>query len=219
MKDAEFRTAEPLDGAIHGLICKAFETFVRAVHGPAAWAAIRRDAELPADGFEAMDRYAATMVLEAFGVAGRVLDRRIPDLLESMGTWLITDPALDGVRRLFRFSGATFEDALFALDELDARARLAVPDLVLPTFRLTERGQGHHGIEARWAWPGAGAVTTGLLRALADDYGTLALIEHRGWTRDAGDGDGSAAWIDTLDVRLVDARHQAPRAFALGGVR
>jgi hypothetical protein len=56
---------------------------------------------------------------------------------------------------------------------------------------------------------GAGAVALGLLRAMADDYGALALLEVG-----AEAGDGAAV----LTIRLLDADHAEGRAFTLGAV-
>ncbi len=61
-------------------------------------------------------------------------------LLEDLGTYLVSHPNVQGLRRLLRFGGAGFIDFLHSLDELHDRARLAVPDLDLPQLELRDHG-------------------------------------------------------------------------------
>jgi hypothetical protein len=113
-----------------------------------------------------------------------VLDKHPNALLEDIGTYLVTDPALEPLRRLLRFGGGTFAEFLVSLEELPDRARLAMPELEMPEITLSCRGRGplHH--RCALAGAGIGPLLLGALRAMADDYGALAIHGtggDRGW--------------------------------------
>ena len=198
---------------MHGLICKAVEGFVTDQHGPDAWTAIRLDAGLAVTHFESLKVYDQALAEKVFTVAAQTLRRDRSVLFEDVGAWVCTHPPLETVRRLIRFTGRTFVDLLYALDEVHDRACMAVPGLNLPRYRLVREGEGEFEVYSRWRISGGAAVLTGVLRAMADDYGTLALI-------DAGESrfeDG--VWLERIHVRVVDHAFQAPREFILGGAQ
>jgi hypothetical protein len=55
-----------------------------------------------------MHTYDHAITLACFGAAVDVLDKHPNTLLEDIGTYLVTDPALQPLRRLLRFGGGTF---------------------------------------------------------------------------------------------------------------
>ncbi len=56
------------------------------------------------------------------------------------------------------------------------------------------------------AVPGFGYVMLGILRAMADDYGALVVLEHQGW-QDAGE--------EVIQVHLLEAAFAQGRSFDL----
>ena len=197
---------------MHGLICKAIEEFVSDQHGSQAWAEVRVAAQLPFEHFESLRTYDQALAERVFNVAAASLRLDRSALFEDVGAWVCTHPRLEAVRRLIRFTGRTFVDLLYALDEMHDRACMAVPGLNLPRYRLDREGEGEFEIHSRWRIGGGAAVLTGVLRAMADDYGTLALIDA-GEVRFA-----NGLWHERIHVRVVDHAYQAPREFMLGGV-
>ncbi|MEM9795365.1 MAG: heme NO-binding domain-containing protein [Pseudomonadota bacterium] len=198
-------------GPMHGMICKALEGFLVANHGPEVWDRVRREAGLPFTRFEPMRAYEPEMMVRLMESACRIVDRRTLPLLEDIGHWICTNPELDPVRRLFRFAGASYEDFILSLDDVHDRARMALPDLIVPRMRLVEHGNGRFDVTTYWPQPGASAVLTGVLRAMADDYGALAMIEMSGH-RHAGDH-----WEETVSLQLVERDFSEPRDFHFGG--
>lgn len=197
---------------MHGLICKAVEGFVNDQHGPEKWSEIRAEAGIPFEGFEALrlyDRVLGERVLDATATA---LRRDRSALFEDVGAWVCTHPPLEAVRRLVRFTGRTFVNLLYALDEIHDRACMAVPGLSLPRYHLERDGEGEFEIYSRWHIAGGAALLTGVLRVMADDYGTLALIDA-GEARQV-DGD----WFERIHIRVVEQAFHAPREFMLGGI-
>ena len=196
---------------MHGLICKSLEGFVIDRHGSQVWTAIREECGLPFDRFEALRSYDDALIVQVVGATAKRMGQPRLALLEDIGHWICTHPPLEAVRRLIRFTGATFVDLIYAFDEVQDRARIAVPGLTLPRFRVIEGAPGHFTVTSHWDVAGGGAVATGILRAMADDYGALAVIE----TVEAGPDDG--AWRERIDVRLFEVEFHEPREFSLGG--
>ena len=196
--------------AVHGLILRAIQCFLRDIWGAAFWQAVADDLRLPAQGFEAMLTYDPALGPAVLDRAAARLNRSRDSLLEDMGTYLVSHPRRDGVRRLLRFGGAGFADFLHSLDHLPGRVRLAVPDLALPSlrvqalapdsFRLTVGTPGD-GLAASVLAVPVTMVLVGLIRAMADDHGALVLIEAEGDT--------------SLRIDVLDGQHASARDFRL----
>jgi hypothetical protein len=191
---------------MHGMVNRALQGFIVANCGAEVWTEVCSLARMPEDGFEAMHRYDHAVTLVCFSAAVDVLDRHPNALLEDIGTYLVVDPSLQPLRRLLRFGGGTFEEFLVSLEELPERARLAIPELEVPEITLRAERGGVYTIEARWPVPGVAPLLIGALRAMADDYGALALLEL------AGIEDG----VERLRVRVFDADYNEGKAFSLG---
>jgi hypothetical protein len=194
---------------MNGLINKAIQCFLRDGWGTQAWVDAARAAGVAPRGFEPLLNYPPELSDRLLLAASQRLDRGRDCLLEDLGTYLVSHPSRAAVRRLLRFGGADFREFLQSLEDLPARARLALPDLFLPAMRLEAIGGDAFRLTIAPGISGAGAVALGLLRAMADDYGALVLLE-------AGPEmpDGAAV----LTIRVLDADHAEGRAFTLGVV-
>ncbi len=191
---------------MHGLALRAVQLFVNDCHGAAKWAKILNSAGFEFDEFEAMLDYEEEVAQKLLVAMTDVLERPASDILEDIGTYLVSHPNVEALRRLLRFGGVTFEEFLHSLDELPDRARLAVPDLVLPSIELREHSAVNFSIICQGNFEGFGHVLAGLLRTMADDYGALAFVEH------GGGGQGA----ETLSVTLLEATFSEGRKFDLG---
>ncbi|WP_415183050.1 heme NO-binding domain-containing protein [Phaeovulum sp.] len=159
---------------MHGLINRSIQCFLRETYGTALWADVAATAELGTDGFEAMLHYDDAVTEAVLAAAASRLDKARVALLEDLGSFLVTHEPL---RRLLRFGGIDYADFLMSLDELQGRGLLALPDLDLPALTLWVHSGGRFTLTIRGNLKGWGAIATGLLRAVADDYGALATIE------------------------------------------
>lgn len=191
--------------AMHGLINRAIQSYLRDTFGQDTWLAIVRRARLGHDGFEPMLSYDPSETDAVLDAAAVLLDRPRDALLEDMGTYLVSHPNLERLRRLLRFSGAGFVEFLQSLEDLPGRGRLALPDLDLPALDLAEEATDRYTLTCRSPIAGAGHVMMGLLRAMADDYGALVLLDHKGRT----------AKGEVIAVHLLDKRHSEGRRFEL----
>ncbi|HEY0213243.1 MAG TPA: heme NO-binding domain-containing protein [Paenirhodobacter sp.] len=192
---------------MYGLINKSVQSFLRDNYGSALWARVARRAGIGIEGFEAMLRYEDTLTDNLITAACEALDRPRNSVLEDIGAHLVT---FDTVRRLLRFSGVDYGEFLFSLDELQDRGRMALGDLELPSLILARQYGGRFLFEVRGTICGWGAVTAGLLRAMADDYGALALIEDLGPIADGA---------ELVQVLLLDTEFNTDRGFALAAPR
>jgi hypothetical protein len=68
-------------------------------------------------------------------------------------------------------------------------------------LEIAEQGGGCFTLTVRFATPGFGHVFVGILRAMADEYGALVFLEHRG----GGEGCETVA-IEVIETRFADGR-------------
>ncbi|SIT12268.1 Haem-NO-binding [Roseivivax lentus] len=190
---------------MHGLINATLQFFVEDNYGADRWAAVARRAGLKTAMFETMLVYEDTVTNAVVRAIAQEFARPPEAVLEDVGIYLVTHPKRQALRRLLRFSGTDFRDFLYALDDLPDRMRLAVPDLRLPSIAVSDLGGDRFEISCRSPFPGAGCVLMGLLRAMADDYGALVVLDHH--ADDAG--------CDVFRVTLVKEAFMPGRAFDL----
>lgn len=192
---------------MHGLVNRALQSFVRDTYGADAWRDVAADADLGPHGFEAMLSYEDAITWRVLALVSRRLSKPEDAVLEDLGTYLVSHANLEAVRRLLRFGGVDFVDFLHSLDELPDRARLAVPDLALPAIEFEALGDDRFRLRCRSRRRGFGHVLVGVLRAMADDYGALALMEHE----DGAEGE------EVIEVGLMLAGFTSGRDFDLAG--
>lgn len=183
------------------LLLRSLQGYVRDTFGQQVWLSICRQSALKIETFEPMLRYDPGMADRVAAVAAKVLGRSVDTIWEDMGTYLVTNPAHEGVRRLLRFGGPGFVDFLHSLEEAPGRARLALPGLDLPELVLTEDAPDRFRVLCPSRLKGVQRVLVGMLTAMADDYGVLCLIEATG--------------KDEVAVRVLDHAHASGRRFDL----
>ncbi|WP_375173391.1 heme NO-binding domain-containing protein [Pseudooceanicola sp.] len=185
---------------------RAIQSFARDTYGAPLWSAVTRRAGLDVAEFEAMLSYpdqTGEAVLQALSAE---LDRPRSVVLEDIGTYLVSDPNVERLRRLLRFAGVSYEDFLHSLSDLPGRASLAVSDLVLPRLDLRSLPGSRYILTVEGDLPGFGHVMTGILRAMADDYGALVMLDHRG-VREGR---------EEIEITLVESAFAEGRQFDLG---
>ncbi|MGI9389732.1 MAG: heme NO-binding domain-containing protein [Boseongicola sp.] len=165
---------------MHGLVNRALQRFVCDVYGPDVWAIVADKAAVGIDTFESMLVYDDSVTKAMLAASALVLDKPRDALLEDLGNYLVAHPNCVVLRRLLRFGGESFTEFLGSLDDLPERARLAVPDLEFPVIAVIEQDPNNHEILIWVQYQGICHVLAGVLRGMADDYGALATIEHRG---------------------------------------
>lgn len=191
---------------MHGLVNRTIQRFVTDTYGQDSWDSVADAARLGFSDFEAMLTYDEALTEDVLGACCAVLDKPIAEVLEDIGTYLVSHPNAEAVRRLLRFGGEDFVEFLHSLDDLPDRARLAVADLDLPQLELREHAPDRFSLTVNARIEGFGHVMIGMLRSLADDYGALVLLDHR----------GGQAGFETVDITLIEAGFAQGRSFDLG---
>ena len=193
---------------MHGLVMKGIQSFLIENYGPDVWAQVRIDAGLPFAGFEVMLSYPKETLTQVLVPAATALHKDESTLLEDLGTWLVTSSSIPAIRRLLRFGGATFHEFLLSLEELPGRAHMALPSLDIPEIEVTHVSGLTYRLELHWDVPGMVPLLLGILRAMADDYGALALLEA-----EATEADGKS---EAIRVELLELEFAEGRTFQLG---
>ena len=172
---------------MQGLINRSIQSFLRDTYGENVWQRVERLAGLDFESFEAMLFYDNKLTHATLATTSGLLRRPAEAFLEDVGTYLVSQPNLESLRRLMRFGGVTFEGFLHSLGELPARARLAVPELHLPPLELDPGEAAGFLLRCQSRIPGYGHVLVEVLRAMADDYGALAVAGTCGHQIGTGD--------------------------------
>lgn len=193
---------------MHGMINRAIERFVRDTYGRDVWLGVTQALSLDYTEFEPMLVYDPGLTDQVLEYLSERLGKPRQELLEDIGTYLVSQPKTEAIRRLMRFGGMDFHEFLHSLDDLPERVRLAVPDLHIPAMELREHSTNNFVLAVKSGtlrMSGFGHVVMGLLRAMADDYGALVLLQHK----------GSRDLTEIIEVHLADASFAEGRAFDL----
>ncbi|MGI3168017.1 heme NO-binding domain-containing protein [Pseudooceanicola sp. C21-150M6] len=190
---------------MHGLINRAIQCFLRDTYGPDVWYVVARQAGVADMDFAAMLHYDDAVTEQVLTAAAGALTRPRDSILEDLGTYLVCNENMEGLRRLLRFAGTTYEEFLLSLEDLPGRARLAVSDLELPELELRCDPDDSYVLSIGGGPQGFGLVMVGILRALADDYGALVLLDY-------GQSEGGQ---EQISLRIVTSAYSQGRQFHL----
>jgi hypothetical protein len=191
---------------MHGLIIRSLESFIRATYGDQRWIRVMEQSAFEFTEFEAMMTYDEAEALQVLERVALELGQQQGEVLEDLGTFLVSHPQCERLRRLLRFGGDSYVEFLHSMDDLRDRARLAVEDLNLPAMELREHTTGLYSLTCLPGIPGFGSVMLGVLRAMADDYGALVMLDHRG-RRDG---------CEVISIALIETEFSEGRSFDLG---
>lgn len=191
---------------MNGLVNRALQGFLIETYGRGVWDKICRDADLGFDEFEAMLQYAPDIAGSMAEAAAKRLDKSPAQLLEDVGTFLIAHPSQARIRRLLRFGGGDFREFLFSLEELRGRAQMALPGLDIPEFSLAQIDPNSFELTVKWYANELSPIVIGAVRAMADEYGALVLIDEV----ECASGDLM------IGVELLDNSFAEGRSFRLG---
>jgi len=97
---------------MHGMINRAIQCFVRDTYEASTWDQVSQQTASQIDNFEAMMNYPDEVTLNMLGVCARVLNKPLDVFMEDLGTYLVSHPNLEAIRRLLRFGGGTFVEFL-----------------------------------------------------------------------------------------------------------
>lgn len=187
---------------MHGLIHRSIEAFLRDSHGDSFWHRICQAAGHDTAGVMPTYLYPDELTHGLISCAAAELGITNVELVEDIGAWLAL---FEPVRRLLRFGGAGFADFLLSLEEMPDRVEMVAPGIGVPHLSVVARSVGLFEIRAKSTTPLWLAMLSGLLRAMADDYGALVLIEV----------EQGVHHMPVLKVNLLAAEFARAREFSL----
>lgn len=177
---------------MYGLVNRTIEQFALDAHGDSGWAAVAAGAGLDPRGFDLLTHYQPGLNERLLGSLAAHRGCTPCELAEDIGAWLAQRGQ---IRYLLRFGGREFADFVMSLEELPGRIQLVVRGMAVPPIKVRRLAQGCRitsGGDRVWLH-----ALAGVLHAMADDYGVLAVIEvDRGGI--------------TVDVPLVDFNEARP---------
>ncbi len=188
---------------MHGTINRGLQAYVCEIFGSDVWEEACTRAQLSSFNFEPMLTYDDDDTDKLLNALRQVLGRTRSELLEDFGTFVVSESRLQSVRKLLRFGGETFVEFLHSLEDVQGRAKVALPDLDVPQFQLDVHSDSEFTLNYRFEKLGFGAVFLGLLRGMADDYGALILVDH--YPNQQGKVDLDKFNISVMHVGLPDA--------------
>lgn len=195
---------------MHALINKALQSYITACHGFDVWQTVALRARVPSDPLDIMLQMRPGQTLDILQAMTDVLGQDRSVMLEDLGTFLAAHPDCENLRRLLRFGGQNFMDFLLSLPDMPARVRLAVPDMPMTRLRISQKPrpvsmQAHLELICSTCVPGWAHVLLGLVRAMADDYGALALLDLVHADHDH----------HVISIKVIEAGFATPRQFHL----
>ncbi len=188
---------------MHRLIIRSIEGFLRETYGGDLWKQTAAASGIDADGFQFMSKHPDTVVWKIARNAAARLNKPDIEVIEDLGAWLAR---FEPVRRLLRFSGTDYREFITGLDEFLGLAQLAIPELKLPRLNVIVRNDSIYEVVIDMPQPFWRPLAVGVLRAMADDYGALVVID---WS----DADPEA--IKPIRVELLAASFAEGRRFDL----
>lgn len=193
---------------MYGLVHRAVQCFAQDTYGGPLWDKVVETARLGSPEFEAMLSYPDEELDDVLEALSQALGKTQEQVCEDIGAYLVTHARMNSVRRLLRFGGASYFDFVMSLDELHDRVRLALPELDLPRLEVSPHSNERFVILVDADRPHFGSVLLGLMRAMADDYGALAILELRAANRDDAN-------MKLVHVELFDSAFSSGREFDL----
>ncbi|MBV1867393.1 MAG: heme NO-binding domain-containing protein, partial [Marinosulfonomonas sp.] len=97
---------------MYGLINRSVQCFIRDTYGPDSWKTIAGLAGLGFENFESLTSYDDELTGTVLSVAAGHLSKTPESFLEDLGTYLVSHPNLEAIRRLLRFGGDSFLEFL-----------------------------------------------------------------------------------------------------------
>ena len=141
-----------------------------------------------------MEQYPDSLTYDLVGAASEVLDIAPELVLQTFGRYWVEFVGQQNYGQLMDAAGDNLGDFLENLDEMHSRVMLSYPDLVPPSFKLTNRTDQSMSLHYSSTRSGLEPLVIGLLMGLADRFAIRISVEQRS-ERDA---DGAAVFDITL---------------------
>ena len=162
---------------MHGLINCGLQSFAEEIYGKALWLDLVEQAGLPFANFETMLTYDDEITVRVIDHLAKLTRKSRVAILEDFGTFLVSEHSTHSVLKLLTLGGDSYRDFLNSLEDVYARVKIALPELDIPQMHLYSVSEAHFELRFSSVIDGYGEVFLGLLRAMADHYRVLAILD------------------------------------------
>ena len=168
---------------MYGLVNKAIRDMICTHHGEAAWARVRRRAEVSHDDFEGMQPYPDDLTHRLVMAASVELQQEPQALLRAFGEFWVKYTAHEGYGPLMDMAGDSLPEFLQNLDDLHARVGVTFPQLRPPSFDTEEcdsgaPGQGTMHLHYHSQRQGLAPMVMGLVEGLGERFETPVQVQQ-----------------------------------------
>jgi hypothetical protein len=155
---------------MYGMINQAVRELVVSNHGEPTWQKICAEAGLSETEFNSMRHYDDSVTYGLVGAASKVLNTPAAQLLEAFGEFWTDFARNTDFARLMKFGGNSLLEFAQNLDQMHAKIKFSLPQLVPPSFRctdITDKGFRLHYYSTR---PGLVPLVIGMFKGMARIY-------------------------------------------------
>ena len=174
---------------MYGLVNKAVEQMVCAMHGEDTWQRIKSRAGVDIEGFISNEAYPDEVTFDLVAAASEVLETPAEEILKAFGEFWVLQTALESYGPMMRATGRTIREFLLNLPHLHTRVELIYPNLKPPQFSCRELRENEMEIHySTKRPPGLEPFVEGLLGGIGKMFGVetrVKLVAPRKKGRDA----------------------------------
>ena len=162
---------------MYGLINEAMRRLVTEQAGAQAWTNIADRAET-AETFVGLLYYDDDITYRLVGAASVELDTPADELLRAFGNYWSSRVGPENYQDILGATGTSVTTVLANMDLMHARIQNLYPELVPPSFAVSETFDGGVIVEYRSHREGLAPFVVGLLEGLGDLYKTPTTVTH-----------------------------------------
>ena len=159
------------------MINEAMRRLVSETSGDAAWAAIATRAEAP-ETYASMSYYDDGLTYALVGAASAELGTPPEDLLRRFGHYWSLRVGPENYSDILGATGTDVVSVLRNLDAMHARLQALYPELLPPSFTVSDEGVDSFEVHYSSEREGLAPFVVGLLEGLGDLYATPATVVH-----------------------------------------
>lgn len=155
---------------MYGLVNRAIEQLVISLRGESGWRGVCAHAQLPDDGFVAMQSYDDEVTYRLVKSVSERMGIPAEDVLEGFGEYWITYTAAEGYGAMMNSGGSNLREFLGNLNDMHGRVESIFPHLRLPQFRVSEISELEYLLHYASSREGLAPMVIGLVKGLAKRF-------------------------------------------------
>lgn len=164
---------------MYGMIHRGLRQMVIEQSGTGAWSEIEAKLGTGTEHLISGQMYDDSVTLAMVGTAAERLGQSVPDCLTEYGRYWIRFAERGSYGAMMDFTGKDFVTFVDNLDRMHMAVNAAMPEAIVPSFRISGRDEGYVRVEYRSERNGLEPFVTGLFEGLLDRFdleGTVELV-------------------------------------------